>query len=85
MWLPVPQSWRGEAYLVRRVPGTAPDKRYRCPGCDHEISGGTPHVVAWPAHDPDAEDRRHWHTPCWAARDRRTRGSRPLRHHPRAR
>jgi hypothetical protein len=28
-----------------------------------------PHVVAWPEGDPDA--RRHWHTPCWAARSRR--------------
>jgi hypothetical protein len=27
--------------------------------------------VAWPVGDPDA--RRHWHTPCWAARSRRRR------------
>ena len=40
---------------------------YRCPGCDQVITG-VPHVVAW-LHDP--EDRRHWHTPCWTARDRR--------------
>jgi len=28
-------------------------------------------VVTWPVDDLDASDRRHWHTPCWAARDRR--------------
>src|SRR5436309_600417 len=45
---------------------------YRCPGCDHPIAPGTPHLVAWPA-DPHASvaDRRHWHRGCWAARDRR--------------
>ena len=31
------------------------------------------HIVAWPADDGDRglENRRHWHTPCWGARDRR--------------
>jgi hypothetical protein len=54
-----------EGWTVRDVgPG---DRAYRCPGCDQEVVG-VPHVVAW-RHDPD--DRRHWHTPCWAARDRR--------------
>ncbi len=30
-----------------------------------------PHVVVWSAQDTDAAGRRHWHTACWAARDRR--------------
>ena len=38
-------------------------------GCDQELRASTPHVVAWPEGRPD--DRRHWHTACWAARGRR--------------
>jgi hypothetical protein len=31
-----------------------------------------PHVVVWPADERgDLGDRRHWHTGCWRARDRR--------------
>jgi hypothetical protein len=48
--------------------GAATTKVYRCPGCDHEIALGTPHIVAWPA--DRVEDRRHWHTPCWARQRR---------------
>lgn len=55
---------------MRVLSGTAL-RSYRCPGCDQLIAPGRPHVVAWPAHDADARDRRHWHTACWAARDRR--------------
>ncbi len=59
-------------WLVRRITGSASVKTYRCPGCDHEIRPATPHVVAWLADDPrGAEERRHWHTPCWSARGRR--------------
>ncbi len=30
------------------------------------------HVVAWPADGRgDLSDRRHWHSGCWRARDRR--------------
>lgn len=59
-------------WMVRRITGSSSVKTYRCPGCDHEIRPATPHIVAWPADDPrGAEDRRHWHTPCWAARGRR--------------
>jgi hypothetical protein len=57
-------------WLVRNVPGS--DKPYRCPGCDQEIPPGTGHVVAWPNDERgDLTDRRHWHTGCWRARDRR--------------
>nr|WP_083467175.1 hypothetical protein [Kibdelosporangium sp. MJ126-NF4]CTQ92400.1 FIG00997641: hypothetical protein [Kibdelosporangium sp. MJ126-NF4] len=61
----------GEWY-VRNVSGTATTKTYRCPGCDHEIRPGTPHVVTWPADDyGSVEQRRHWHRACWEARSRR--------------
>ncbi|TDL03370.1 hypothetical protein EUA04_25965 [Mycolicibacterium obuense] len=64
----------GFDYEVRTVPGSRAIKVYRCPGCDQEIRPGVAHVVAWPADSGDAgaDDRRHWHTPCWA--NRATRG-----------
>jgi hypothetical protein len=47
-------------------------KRYRCPGCDHEIRAGEGHVVVVPRAAP--EERRHWHRSCWAREERlRTR------------
>lgn len=59
-------------WVVRPVPGSQAVKLYRCPGCDHEIRIGVPHVVAWPADEAGSvTDRRHWHTACWQARDRR--------------
>ena len=64
-------QWNGRDYLVRRVAGGAAVKAYRCPGCDQEIQPGVPHVVLWPDDDVSADDRRHWHSPCWAARDTR--------------
>jgi hypothetical protein len=65
-------------WFVRRVPGAASAKIYRCPGCQQEVGAGQPHVVAWPADGPvsdasAADGRRHWHTPCWDARARRPR------------
>jgi hypothetical protein len=53
-------------WVVRPVAGAYATKTYRCPGCDHAIVPGTPHVVAWRA--DDVADRRHWHTPCWRRR-----------------
>ena len=52
-----------EDWQVRPVSGMAARKAYRCPGCDHEVAVGQPHVVAWLAED--GSDRRHWHTACW--------------------
>lgn len=72
MWVDRYEDWGGEEYVVRRLTGSGSGKPYRCPGCDHEIRPATPHVVAWPAHDTAADHRRHWHTACWRARDRRT-------------
>jgi hypothetical protein len=64
-------------WMVRLVPGTASTKTYRCPGCDQEIAPGTGHLVAWPAHTPGPEERRHWHSPCWQRRlQRHARGGR---------
>jgi hypothetical protein len=69
------------AWCVRTVTAVGAVKEYRCPGCDHEIAPGLPHLVVWPAADGDqapersgrVDDRRHWHTGCWAARARRRR------------
>ncbi len=53
----------GRHWQVRPVRGQAALKAYRCPGCDHEIAVGQPHLVTWP--DEQVDDRRHWHTACW--------------------
>lgn len=52
-----------DGWQVRVVQPYQALKQYRCPGCDHEIQPRTLHVVAWP--DGAADDRRHWHRPCW--------------------
>ncbi|HEX3814137.1 MAG TPA: hypothetical protein VHX59_14990 [Mycobacteriales bacterium] len=65
------EEWRGEVYAVRPLRGSSSTKPYRCPGCEQEIQPGTPHVVVWPSGDFEATERRHWHTGCWNARDRR--------------
>lgn len=77
--LPVPRRIEtgpdGRDYEVRPVAAARAVKTYRCPGCDHEIRSGTAHVVVWPAGAAlgtgSVDDRRHWHTPCWAHRDTR--------------
>ncbi len=63
------ESWPDGDWMVRHVTGSASTKPYRCPGCDQQIRSATPHVVAWP--ESNLDDRRHWHTACWRARDRR--------------
>ncbi|MGI8762331.1 MAG: hypothetical protein ACR2LF_13750 [Jatrophihabitantaceae bacterium] len=77
------ESWRGVDYVVRAVAGAAAVKAYRCPGCDQEVRIGVAHVVAWPAFDADADGRRHWHSACWAARERRAPGVQRSRSAPR--
>ena len=65
-------EWAGEDWVVRRITGSASTKAYRCPGCDQEIRPATPHIVAWPVEaGRGLEDRRHWHSGCWDARERR--------------
>jgi len=69
---PVRESGPDGEWLVRQVAGAHTEGRYRCPGCDHQIAERTPHVVAWPADEPDAiAQRRHWHRGCWTARHHR--------------
>ena len=72
------ETYRGEEYEVRTVTGSASTKPYRCPGCDQVIRPATPHTVAWPVvpsmfSDSGLDERRHWHSSCWQARDRRRR------------
>jgi len=68
----------GREYEVRPIAAARAVKVYCCPGCDHQIRSGTAHVVVWPvelrrgASQTEIDDRRHWHTPCWA--NRATRG-----------
>ncbi|MCV7424288.1 hypothetical protein H7K45_27420 [Mycobacterium yunnanensis] len=63
----------GYDYEVKAVAASRAAKTYRCPGCDHEIRPGVAHVVVWPADvgESAVDDRRHWHTPCWANRANR--------------
>ncbi|MGI8900857.1 MAG: hypothetical protein ACR2HA_07995 [Nocardioides sp.] len=72
------EEYGGEDHVVRRVTGSAAVRTYTCPGCHQPIRPATPHVVAWPvlprsfARDATGlEERRHWHSACWAARERR--------------
>jgi hypothetical protein len=68
-------------WVVRPIAASEEAKGYRCPGCDHTIAASLSHLVAW---RPGAEDdRRHWHTPCWRARDRRAADVQRSRNAPR--
>lgn len=72
--VPVTEDGPDGRWAVRTV--SSRDKTYRCPGCDQVIPVGTAHVVAWPmdsffGDDAGLAERRHWHTACWRARDRR--------------
>jgi hypothetical protein len=69
---PAPAWAELAGYEVRRVSG---DKVYRCPGCDHLVAIGTPHLVVIPLDAPD--ERRHWHTGCWRRELRRIGAYRP--------
>ncbi|WJZ02382.1 hypothetical protein [Corynebacterium freiburgense] len=63
---PGPRWTFGEPYMVRRMGSAAAKKFYVCPGCNQNIPPGVAHIVAWPEHH--ADDRRHWHSPCWDRR-----------------
>lgn len=70
----VESSAGGARWNVRTVRG-AP-KSYICPGCQQTIPAQVTHVVAWRQDhlfgaDSALADRRHWHSACWRARDRR--------------
>ncbi|WP_202863070.1 hypothetical protein [Ornithinimicrobium murale] len=65
----------GQAWAARQVGGNDSGRAYLCPGCLQELPATTPHTVAWPtAGMHGVENRRHWHTTCWNARDRRRPG-----------
>ncbi|MDQ4149362.1 MAG: ATP/GTP-binding protein [Actinomycetota bacterium] len=49
-------------------------KIYRCPYCQGVIQAGTPHLVVIPV--GRMEDRRHYHTACWAKQEGLRRPSR---------
>ena len=68
-------------YVVRKITGSSSNKPYRCPGCDQLIPLATPHVVAWLEYDEDG--RRHWHTACWAKKDKRRPNTERTRNAPR--
>lgn len=62
----------GVMWSVREVRGNDSGRTFRCPGCQQQLPAATPHTVVWPSETMHTvENRRHWHTRCWAARDRR--------------
>jgi hypothetical protein len=68
------EEWAGENWIVKPIRGSSSTKNYRCPGCDQEIRPATPHLVIWPEEPivgTGLEARRHWHSTCWNARNRR--------------
>ena len=66
------ESKRDGLWNVQPLSASNATKVYRCPGCQQTIPPGVAHIVAWPADGRgDLTDRRHWHSGCWKARDRR--------------
>jgi hypothetical protein len=64
---------RDGQWFVRPITGATSVKAYTCPGCLTTITPATPHMVVWPVEkallSADAiDERRHWHTSCWARR-----------------
>ena len=60
-------------WMTQTMPAQAAIKDYRCPGREHLIIQGTPHLVVWPqvpslGSASAVEERRHWHTSCWNRR-----------------
>lgn len=67
--------YAGQVWSVRQVRANDSGRSYRCPGCQHEVGADVPHSVVWPADSMgQLDNRRHWHTVCWAARERRRPG-----------
>lgn len=68
-------EFQGQVLAARQVRGNDSGRSYLCPGCLQNVSAATPHTVAWPTSSMSGvENRRHWHTACWQARDRRRPG-----------
>lgn len=65
----------GQLWSVRQVRANDSGRSFVCPGCQQQVSASTPHTVVWPAESMlEVENRRHWHTVCWSARERRWPG-----------
>lgn len=67
-----PAAGRVDGFQVRRTAND--EKRYRCPYCEGWIEPGVRHTVAVP--NGRLEDRRHYHSGCWARQANSTRGPR---------
>lgn len=68
-------AWAGQVWAVRQVGPAATGRVYRCPGCQHEVGADVAHTVVWPVDGmQQVDNRRHWHTVCWSARERRRPG-----------
>lgn len=68
-------AFAGQEWAVRQVRGNDSGRTFVCPGCQQDLPARLPHTVAWPAASmAGLENRRHWHTTCWNARDRRRPG-----------
>lgn len=64
--------YAGQLWSARQVRANDSGRVYVCPGCQQQVGADTPHTVAWPAESmQELANRRHWHTSCWAARERR--------------
>lgn len=67
--------YAGQEWSVRQVRANDSGRTYVCPGCQQQVSAGVSHAVVWPNDGMGGLDnRRHWHTPCWSARERRRPG-----------
>jgi hypothetical protein len=67
--------YAGQSWAVRQVRPNDSGRDYLCPGCQQQVSAATAHTVVWPAASmQEVENRRHWHTVCWSARERRRPG-----------
>ena len=58
-----------ETYHVQHLSSARKD--YLCPGCNHQVKSGSPHVVVWREEGPfgldiGVDSRRHWHRACWS-------------------
>lgn len=68
-------EFAGQEWTFRQVRGNDSGRTFLCPGCQQDVPASTPHTVAWPSSSmTGVENRRHWHTTCWNARDRRRPG-----------
>lgn len=67
--------WAGQVFAHRQVRGNDSGRSFVCPGCQQQVGAHQPHTVAWPVGGmQEIENRRHWHTVCWNARERRRPG-----------